>query len=47
MSEFVQVLVMMAAPAALMVALRRVNTRDDRAVVRGHRSLGTGTRPAQ
>ena len=41
-SEFCQVLVMMAAPAAVMLTLRHVNVRADRAS-----SPGTDTRPAR
>ncbi len=40
MSDLIQVLVMMAAPATLMLTLRRINLRADR-------SPKTETRPAQ
>jgi hypothetical protein len=55
MSEFCQVLVMMAAPAAFLLTIRHFNVRADRAFdaavsgdrSRGSSSLGTENRPAQ
>lgn len=40
MSEFFQVIVMMAAPATILLALRQIN-------VRSNRGLDTDHRPAQ